>query len=909
MRGGSQRALVALGVVLLGGASVAAASGGLPLSGAAPPTSLGQFGLRPATAVPSPARTPGTLPSASPRTIPSVSPVASPAVTSSEVVAVASQTDQKMTLVDPATGKATRSIDLGIPARSLAVKPDGRTAWVFSNKPGESDFSIVDLAKGERKDTKRLHDNPSAAAFSTDGRRAYVALAGGNDSPPAASSILFLSTKNDDEFGHVDVGVESPGVQILRRLDALAVVPGQTGDVLYAAAHESGTVWALDAGSGALLQQIEVGGGPVALFADTARKRVYVLTDTTNELVIIDNTTQRIVQRLALPGAPSAGAAGPDGTVYLVGGDTGQLWSVSPDLTHVDDAIPVGKQPAALGLGLDGAHVYVALRGEGSLAVVDPHTRQVTGRIPVGKDPVGILVTAAPPAAGSTATPTPAPVADPSPTPTVVPTATPLPEGASPPEHMPAGAASDAFVSDANYPVAFVFAPDGTLFYNELKTGKIRIVRNGQLLPDPFYQFKVAGQPETGLLGLTLDPDFVDNHYVYVFYTSVPAGQDNGGTNGPNEVVRLTDVADKGTDLTPILENLPSGPIHNSGTIRFGPDGELYVSLGDNDQGSNAQDLGTLAGKILRVNPDGSIPSDNPFAGQDGKQGAIWAYGLRNPFGFDFDPVSHQLLLTENGPGDNDELDLAARGSNFGWPPSGYKYRSGIVDPIAVMNPPIGPTGMTFYTGDLIPDWKNDWFYCNYHQGQLRRVRLAPESRDRVVFEEVVKNGCSLDVATGPDGALYYSNPKGISRIYSAGATNLLPGVTAAASTVATASTPVPDTSATPQPTPTPTEAQLPAGTRPEDRDINLSLTEWKLQPSRSRVPAGEIRFLAEDTGATQHAFRIVGQGMDVSTDDFGPGDSRTLNMVLPPGEYQLVCPIPGHQQQGMSATLTVVGS
>jgi len=472
---------------------------------------------------------------------------------------------------------------------------------------------------------------------------------------------------------------------------------------------------------------------------------------------------------------------------------------------------------------------------------------------------------------------------------------------------MPSGVVSDTFLADAQFPVAMAFAPDGMLFYNELHTGKIRVVQNGTLLPDPFYQFKVAGQPETGLIGLTLDPNFAQTHYVYVFYTSVPEDQDNGGPNGPNEVVRLTDVANKGTDLTPILRDLPSAPIHNSGTLRFGPDGKLFVALGDNDQGSNAQDLGTLAGKILRVNPDGSIPTDNPFVGQTGKQPAIWAYGLRNPYSFDFDPLSHGLLATENGPGDNDELDIILKGANYGWPPTGYKYKAGIVDPIAVMNPPIGPTGMTFYTSDQIPDWKNDWFYCNYHQGQLRRVRLAPESRDRVVFEEIVKNGCSLNVATGPDGALYYSSPKSISRIHSSAAVNLLPVVTSSTAQQPTATS---DGTAVAQAqvAPTPTPAPLPAGTRAEDRDINISLSEWKLQPSRTRVPAGQIRFLSEDTGATEHAFRIVGKGIDVSTDDFGPGESRTINMVLPAGRYQLICPIAGHEQQGMVATLTVVG-
>ena len=194
------------------------------------------------------------------------------------------------------------------------------------------------------------------------------------------------------------------------------------------------------------------------------------------------------------------------------------------------------------------------------------------------------------------------------------------------------------------------------------------------------------------------------------------------------------------------------------------------------------------------------------------------------------------------------------KGANYGWPPTGYKYRPGVVEPMAVMNPPIGPTGMAFYTADQIPDWKNDWFYCNFHQGQLRRVRLAPESRDRIVFEEIVKNGCSLNVANGPDGALYYSGPKGIYRIHGATAANLLPAVTAGAA--AQQPTPTAATAAAPRATPVPTEEPLPAGTRAEDRDVNISLTEWKLQPSRGKVPAGHIRILSEDIGATQHAFR-----------------------------------------------------
>ncbi|MBV9895485.1 MAG: PQQ-dependent sugar dehydrogenase [Chloroflexi bacterium] len=857
----------------------AALSAAAVFSGASTPT--------PASATPGRSAS-APVPSVSPRPLGTATPV------QPEVVAVASRTDQRLSLIDTASGKISASVDIGTPVQSMALLPDGQTAWVFSNKPGASDFVTVDLAKNAHTDSHRLRSTPSAAAFSSDGRRAYVTLGGGNESPPLPSSVVFLDAKNGSEFGHVDLGQTTPGVQIQRRLDALAVTSGPTGDVVYVAGHASGTVWALDGGSGGLVAQIETGGGPIALVPDSERQAVYVLADTTNELLAVSTVDQSITKRLSLPGRPGGAALAPNGMLYVSGTDMGEVWPIDLTNWRVGSPVAVGSQPAGLAISLNGERAYVTLAGDGALAVLDLEVNQVASKIVTGKDTALVVVARGRGAATASASPAAAAASHPTPTPTMVPSPTPLPDGAQPAEHLPAGVVAEQFMP-ADSPVSLAFAPDGTLFYNELHTGKIRVVQNGTLLPDPFFQFKVAGQPETGLIGLALDPDFDTNHYVYVFYTSVPDGQDNGGTNGPNEVVRLTDVNNKGTELTPILRDLPSGPIHNSGTLRFGPDGKLYLSLGDNDQGSNAQDLGSMAGKILRVNSDGTIPDDNPFAGQPGKQGAVWAYGLRNPFSFDFDPLQHGLFATENGPGDNDELDLIIRGANYGWPPTGYKFAPGVVDPIAVMNPPIGPTGAAFFTGNQVPDWKNDLFYCNYHQGQLRRVHLAPESRDRVVFEEVAKKGCSLGIANAPDGALYYTDAKGIYRVYSVDAVDLIAAPTGAAAASAEAA-------------PTSTPEELPEGTRPEDRDVNVSLSEWKLQPSRTKVPAGTIRFLAEDTGETAHAFRIEGQGLDVSTDDFGAGESRTLQMVLAPGEYRLVCPIPGHEQQGMAATLTVVG-
>lgn len=253
---------------------------------------------------------------------------------------------------------------------------------------------------------KRLHDSPSAAAFSSDGLRTYVTLSGGNDSPPAPNTIAFLKTKNQAEFGHVEVGNQSPGVQILRRIESLAVAPGPDGDVLYAAGQLSGTVWALDGGSGATLQEIEVGGGPIALLPDPGRNRVYVVADTTNELVAVDTTTRTITQHLSLPGRPSAGAVAPDGTVYIAGADAGQLWPISSDMTSIGQPILVGNQPSAVGVSLDGTRVYVAARGDHSLAVVDPSRRQITSRIEVGKDPVAIAVTHGRPAPSAAPAPT-----------------------------------------------------------------------------------------------------------------------------------------------------------------------------------------------------------------------------------------------------------------------------------------------------------------------------------------------------------------------------------------------------------------------------------------------------------------------------------------------------------------------
>jgi glucose/arabinose dehydrogenase len=703
------------------------------------------------------------------------------------MVAVSLAKDNRIAVVDPTLGKVAHMVDISRSAGNLVLAPDGRSAWVFGAKADQAVVGSFDVLNGNRSDDFKFQpgDGPSTVAFSTDGSRAYIALAGGVSATAANNTIEFASSAGK-EIGRINVGRQTAGVQIRRQLSSLAVSQGANGDVLYAAGQSSGVVWALDGGTGALLEEINVGGGPTNLVADPARQRMYALIDTLNQIVAIDTTSFAVTNRLDLPARPIGAAVAPDGTIYIAGGDaSGEVWQIEPSATDIRSRVAIGGRPVGLAMSADNRALYIPDTATRTLAVLTTDTVQVVRSIPLAAEPLGMAVVHP-----QSARQRPATVAAPAaPAVALAPPPTPVPDGVLPPDSLPAGTVAETYLSGAELPVALAFAPDGRLFYNELRTGRIRVVQNGMLLPDPFYQFSVADQTDgTGLLGLALDPDFQRNHYVYAFYTSPGDGSKPshaaGGADpeqqlpppGPNQVVRLTDVGNKGADLTPIAQDLPSSATHNGGSLGFGPDGKLYVSLGESDGGTSGQDLTTLAGKILRYNPDGSIPDDNPFVGQTGKQDAIWAYGVHNATSFAFHPIGRGLLALDSKAGAADELNLIAPGGNYGAPAAGYQYKPGMEDPIAVMSPAIGPTGSTFYTGDQLPEWKNDMFYCNYSSSQLRRVRLAISSFDRVVSEEVVKQGCTYGVLTGPDGALYYSDARGIYRLRRTGA-DVLPQV------------------------------------------------------------------------------------------------------------------------------------
>lgn len=471
----------------------------------------------------------------------------------------------------------------------------------------------------------------------------------------------------------------------------------------------------------------------------------------------------------------------------------------------------------------------------------------------------------------------------------------PLPRsaGATVVDQLPPGTVRELFVAEAAFPVAMTFAPDGRLFYNELRTGRIRIVENGVLREEPFYDFTVAGQPETGLLGIALDPDFADNHYVYVFYTEAKDKRQDGDTNGPNRVVRLTEVDGVGTDLEDLLE-LPSGFIHNAGNLHFGPDGKLYVSLGNTDKDGFSQDLSSPAGKILRLNPDVTVPEDNPFAGDPDKHGGVYAYGLRNSFDFAFHPVTGELFATENGPGDNDEINLIRAGQNYGWPASGPQNKPGLTDPILAFKEVVAPSGIEFYTGDAIESWQNDLFYCNYHKGDLRRILLAPPDYERVLAEQSVAADCRLDVLTGPDGALYFSDVDAIYRLRRADVEGL-PAPAAAMEATPTAAQPA-----------GPTRGQLETPSSAPVQEVEVLLDEWSIEASTTEIRAGRVRFVAKNVGNTVHALGVVGPNVDARTEDYPAGETRVLEVTLVPGSYELNCPVGGHTELGMLTEIEV---
>jgi glucose/arabinose dehydrogenase len=345
---------------------------------------------------------------------------------------------------------------------------------------------------------------------------------------------------------------------------------------------------------------------------------------------------------------------------------------------------------------------------------------------------------------------------------------------------VPAGFEKDeAFVGGLADATAFAQAADGRFFVAQ-QTGELRVVdAAGNLLAAPFVQLGVDATNERGLIGVALHPDFASNGFVYVHYTTP-----SGGTH--NRISRFTangNVALAGSEEVLVdLPRLSSATNHNGGALHFGPDGKLYVGVGDNADGANAKDLASPLGKLLRFNDDGSIPDDNPFAGtQSGLARAVWALGLRNPFTFAFEPGGTRLFINDVGENTWEEIDIGAAGANYGWPDSeGPVDVDGVTGPHFVYghapsNPPgVGPGGFfvgtaiaggAFYPasgGNFPPEYAGNYFFADF--GARFIARLDPANDDAAyVFANVADQ--PVDLLVGIDGALYVLTRSGVTRI------------------------------------------------------------------------------------------------------------------------------------------------
>ena len=323
-----------------------------------------------------------------------------------------------------------------------------------------------------------------------------------------------------------------------------------------------------------------------------------------------------------------------------------------------------------------------------------------------------------------------------------------------------------------NFPAGLSLAPDGRVFYNERLTGRIRIINpQWQLVPTQFCQITIATNGEQGLLGLALDPDFTNNRFVYVYHTA----------SNPlrNRVVRYTESSGSCTQETVILDNLPASTNHNGGIIQFGADGKLYVVIGDAEDTVNAQSLTSLAGKILRVNPDGSAPSNNPFfsnANINAKK--VFSLGHRNSYGFTFHGHTGHLWETENGPQDSDEINHVVAGGNYGWPTvRGIANNGSFRDPIAVFfAPPCSPCTIAPTAIISIPEnstvypvaYRNNLLFVDFNSGKIRRLVLSGADLTQLGTSSTAYTGGQgglLSLMVGADGFVYASNTNAIFKV------------------------------------------------------------------------------------------------------------------------------------------------
>ncbi len=332
-------------------------------------------------------------------------------------------------------------------------------------------------------------------------------------------------------------------------------------------------------------------------------------------------------------------------------------------------------------------------------------------------------------------------------------------------------------------PWSMAWLPNGDMLVTE-RVGTLRIIRDGKLLPDPVPGVpEVRAQGQGGMQEVAVHPNFAQNHYIYLSY----AKPRNGGMEGTTALMRAKLENDRLVDAKEIFEAKAwnNAPGHFGARIAFDGQGHLFMSVGDRMAGlfprrpdgamdpdlagHPAQNLGSHQGKIIRLNDDGSVPSDNPFVGRAGALPEIWSYGHRNPQGLAWNAETNTLWETEHGPQGGDELNLIEKGKNYGWPVIGYganytlgteihatRYKEGMEQPRAFFVPSIGISGLMFYTGDKFPNWKGNAFAGGMAGNYRQLVRFSLNGPVVTNREPLLAGQYRIrDVRQGPDGFIY----------------------------------------------------------------------------------------------------------------------------------------------------------
>ncbi|MCA2508655.1 MAG: PQQ-dependent sugar dehydrogenase [Microcystis sp. M54BS1] len=329
-------------------------------------------------------------------------------------------------------------------------------------------------------------------------------------------------------------------------------------------------------------------------------------------------------------------------------------------------------------------------------------------------------------------------------------------------------------IEGLEHPWSMVWLPNGEILITE-RPGRLRVVREGKLDPKA-----IAGVPEVfavgqgGLLDVAIHPQFAQNRWIYLTYAH--------GDREANRT-RVARAVYDGTSLRDVrvifeVSQAKTGSQHFGSRLLWLPDGTLLVAIGDGGNPplqlagdlirKQSQNLQSQLGKIIRINDDGSLPKDNPFAGSK-----IWSYGHRNIQGISFDPMTRRVWATEHGAKGGDELNLIEKGKNYGWPVvsasqeygtnnpvSGERYRPGLIDPKTIWTPAIAPSGLVFYTGNRFPNWQGNLFAGGLVSRDIRRLEM--DKSGEIINQEAIPIGQRVrDVRQSADGFLYLLTDEG----------------------------------------------------------------------------------------------------------------------------------------------------